>query len=322
MSDNKLAGAILGAGVLTASAALAQPHSIELVDSLNGVFGKHAGARASHAKGVCIQGYFSPNPQALQVTHGSLWQTQQTPVTGRFSVGGGNPKASDKGKTVRGLALNIGDQWHMVGLSAPVFMVSTPEEFVRFMAARRPDPTTGQPDIEKIKAFNASTPSTHAQIEYLDKTPVPASYTQAKYWGINAFSFTNAQNVKQFGRWRLEPQDGTNGLTPDDLTELSDDFLEERLNTRLSAGAAKFDVVLQLAQPGDDIKDPTKTWPSSNPEVTLGEIVLTSVGGPCANQMFNPAQLPASGMELSEDPTLLARAGAYAVSLSRRTSGH
>jgi catalase len=321
MTDRKLAGALLGAGILAASTTWAQPNPVEMVNALNSVFGKHAGARASHAKGACVQGHFLPSAKALAVTHGTFWQEQQIPLTGRFSVGGGNPKASDKGKTVRGLALNIGDQWHLVGISAPAFMVATPEEFIEFMSARQPDPATSKPDAEKVKAFNARTPSTRAQIEYLDKTPVPAAYTQANYWGVNAFRFTNAQNIQQYGRWRLDPQDGTKGLSPDDLNALSDDFLQERLKDRLADGPVKFNLQLQLALPGDDTKDPSTIWPANNPQVTLGEVVLTGLGGDCTNTMFNPAQLPAPGIGLSEDPTLQLRASAYAISLGRRLVG-
>jgi catalase len=321
MTDRKLAGALLSAGILASSTAWAQPNPVEMVDALNGVFGNHAGVRASHAKGVCVQGHFLPSAQALDVTHGTLWQAQQTPLTGRFSVGGGNPKASDKGKTVRGLALNIGEQWHLVGISAPAFMVATPEEFIQFMAARLPDPATGKPDGEKVKAFNGRTPSARAQIEYLEKTPVPVAYTQTQYWGVNAFRFTNAKNIQQYGRWRLDPQDGTKGLSPDELNALSDDFLQDRLKTRLADGPVKFNLQLQLALPGDNTKDPSTIWSSNNPQVSLGEVVLTGLGGDCANTMFNPAQLPAPGIGLSEDPTLLVRASAYAISFGRRLVG-
>src|SRR4051812_17615423 len=42
----------------------AQPGPEELVNALNGVFGAHAGKRASHAKGFCATGEFLPSAQA------------------------------------------------------------------------------------------------------------------------------------------------------------------------------------------------------------------------------------------------------------------
>ncbi|KAF1007799.1 MAG: Catalase-related peroxidase [Pseudomonas fluorescens] len=40
----------------------------QLVDALNGVFGKHAGARAVHAKGVVLEGQFTPSPTAASIS--------------------------------------------------------------------------------------------------------------------------------------------------------------------------------------------------------------------------------------------------------------
>jgi catalase len=315
----KIASAWIGAGLLATGSAHAQASPTELVDALNGAFGKHPGVRASHAKGVCVTGHFVPSPNALAVTHGPLWGATSLPLVGRFSVGGGNPKASDKGKTVRGFALSVDEQWHLVGISAPAFMVATPQEFMGFMAARQPDAVTGQPDVERIKAFNAKTPSTRAQIAYLEKAPVPASYAQARYWGVNAFRFTNAQGLQQYGRWRLEPQAGLKGLGTEDVAQLSDDFLESELHHRLAIAPAGFDVMLQLATPQDNVTDPSMPWPSSNPEVKLGEALVTGLTKGCEAMMFNPALLPAVGIGLSDDPILQARAGAYAVSLARRS---
>ncbi|WP_310628766.1 catalase family peroxidase [Limnohabitans sp.] len=319
MSNFKKNISQLGAGLLIGSAACAQtpPSAVELVDALNGVFGKQAGTRASHAKGMCAQGAFHPDAQALTVTEGPLWHKKQVPLQARFSVGGGNPKASDKGKTVRGLALHIGSDWDLVLMSAPVFMVATPEEFVGFMQVRQPDPATGKPNPERVKSFNSATPSTQAQIAFLEKAPIPASYAQTPYWGVNAFVMTNAQGKKIHGRWRAEPKAGYVGLTPEQLAQANDDFLVQELTQRLGNGPVVFNLWLQLAQSGDDVKNPSIAWPATNPEVRMGQIEITGLNNTCEPTLFNPAVLP-KGMALSEDPTLLVRAGSYGVSLGRR----
>ena len=256
--------------------------------------------------------------QALTVTEGPLWHKKQVPVQARFSVGGGNPKASDKGKTVRGLALHIGQDWDLVLISAPVFMVATPEEFVGFMQARQPDPTTGKPNPERVKAFNSATPSTQAQIAFLEKAPIPASYAQTPYWGVNAFVLTNAKGQHVLGRWRIEPTAGHVGLSPDQLAHASVDFLNPELTQRLKHGPVVFNLWLQLAQQGDDVKNPSVAWPASTPEVHMGQIEITSFDTACEPTMFNPAVLH-KGIAVSEDPTLLVRAGSYGVSLGRRS---
>ena len=174
-------------------AAAQTPGPVELVDALEGVFGKHA-ARRSGAKGVCASGFFVGTADGRGLSNSSIFSGQEIPVIARFSVGGGNPKAPDKGKTVRGLALKFngpgGETWETANISAPVFFVSTPANFVKFLEARRPDPATGRPDPAKVKVFNDSHPDSKPQIEWLAKTPVPASYATVNYWGTNAFIFT------------------------------------------------------------------------------------------------------------------------------------
>jgi catalase len=93
------------------------------------------------------------------------------------------------------------------------------------------------------------------------------------------------------------------------------------LPARLGKEEAKYRLVLQLAEAGDAVDDPTAVWPEERKQVELGVLTLKT---PVANSaeaerglMFNPLVLP-DGIAPSSDPILLARPGAYAVSYSRR----
>ena len=115
--------AILGLIVLAALglAAKADPTVVDLVDALNGVFGKHAGMRAAHTKGFCVTGQFTPFPDAAGLSKAPHF-AKPVPVTGRFSLGGGNPQAPDNEKgNVRGLALrfDLGGAYHQTVESIP-----------------------------------------------------------------------------------------------------------------------------------------------------------------------------------------------------------
>lgn len=297
---------------------MSNPTATQLVDALNGVFGKHEKMRASHAKGISIKGYFEPSAKAANLLKGSFWQGSSHPLVGRFSVGGGNPKATDKGPTVRGLAVHIGEAWDLVALSAPVFMVATPAEFVEFLAARRPDPATGKPDPAKVKAFNESCPSAKPQIDYLAKTAVPASYAQAQYWAVNAFQITNPQGEQAYGRWSLIPKAGVVGLSAAELEGKDDHFLLPELTQRLAQGPIEFAIRLQMAQEGDDIRNPTQVWPDHNPHYVMGKIVITALDNDSDGRVYDPTRLP-EGIGLSPDPILQARSEAYAVSYNRRS---
>src|SRR5690242_9458007 len=102
----------IGIGALTlmlaAAPAVAQEAQPEqLVDALNGVFGAHAKMRAAHTKGICVKGNFTPTPEAAGLSKAPQFAAP-VPLVGRFSLGGGDPMASDSQKdNVRGIALHF-----------------------------------------------------------------------------------------------------------------------------------------------------------------------------------------------------------------------
>ena len=309
--------------VSPALAQVSQPQA--QVDALEGLFGKHPGSRRSGAKGLCASGYFVGNTVGRTLSSAAVFNGDKVPVVARFSLGGGNAKASDKSRSVRGLALQFtlanGEQWQMANVSAPVFFVARPEQFAPFLQARTPDPATGKPDPAKLKAFNDANPETLFQAAYLAKAPIPASYGAVNYWGTNAFEFVNAKGESQFVRWQFVPEQGVLGLSEDQLKTLPDDFLAEELRKRVAAAPVAFSFSVQLAESGDVLTDPTKVWPDSRRVLPAGRLVIDRVeaaaGGACEPITYNPLVLP-RGIKASADPVLTARAAPYALSLGRR----
>ena len=73
-----LAG-VAGLGFIAVAAARAEdpPRPDQLVDALNGVFGKHPGDRAAHTKGICLTGQFTPAARrALPVQGAAIRQAR------------------------------------------------------------------------------------------------------------------------------------------------------------------------------------------------------------------------------------------------------
>ncbi len=308
---------------LNAQAQVSPPEA--QVNALEGLFGKQASFRRSQAKGLCASGYFVGNPAGRALSTAPVFTGDRVPVLARFSVGGGSPKASDKSKSVRGLALQFdlpgGGQWLTANISAPMYFVSKPEQFVPFLQVRTPDPATGKPDPERLKAFNEANPETTLQGAWLAKAPVPASYGGTNYWSTNAFELVNAKAESQFVRWQFAPEAGLQGLTEDQLKALPDDFLNDELRKRVAAAPLAFTFNLQLAERGDQLTDSTRVWPDSRKVVPAGRLVIDQVeagpGGACDKITFNPLVLP-QGIKASADPVLLARPAPYAISLGRR----
>ena len=326
-----LAAALIGLTAGTAASAqtmmsdakpmMAPATPVAAVDALQGVFGKHK-ARASGAKGFCVAGQFEGAASAAAITSAAMFRAdKRSPVIARFSLGGGNPKAADNAKSVRGIAVRVSDgseRLDWVFVSAPHFFAQTPEQFVEFLKVRAPDPATGKMNPEAIAAFSKANPATTKQGAYIASQPLPASFGAVPYWSTNAFIASNASGKTQALRWRFEPVAGRMGLSEDEGKAKGADFLMPELTERLGKGPVVFNVMAQLAQAGDQLTDPTEPWPADRTEVSMGRLVIERITGQaCDNETFLPTVLPA-GLAPSNDPVLAARNGAYAVSLGRR----
>lgn len=307
------------------TSAVAQVDPTRMVDAFERAGGKHEGFRRSGAKGVCATAEFVGSAQGRELSSSSAFGGQPVPVIARFSIGGGNPKAPDNGRSQRNMALQFdlpgNEVWQMGNISAPIFGASSPEQMVGRLESLVADPQTGKPDAEKIKAFTDANPEVLLQGRYYASQPVPASFGKVNYWGVHAFAFVNGSGQKQFGKWIFEPVGGTQSLTDEEAKAKGPDFLHDDLRQRVAAGGVAFDFNLQLAQPGDKLDSAVTPLPPDRRKVTLGRLTIKAVApdssGPCVAINFNPMVLP-KGVEPSADPMLAARAAPYAVSLGRR----
>ena len=328
MNLHRLAGSAAIAILCTFSSTL---HAQEvdptaLVDALSALGGKPQNVRVAHQKGVCAVGSFTAAPGAKGVSKAVLFSGADIPALVRFSIAGPNPKVSEKAKpAARGLAVRFDtadSPTELVLISAPIFVAKTPAQFLGLLQSRASDPATGKPNDEKVKAFAQANPETTLQAKYMSERPLPASYTDASYFGVHTFFFTNAEGTRKAARWLIKPVDGGATLTDDEAKAKPDDFYAEALKTRLAAKPAAFDFSLQFAEAGDDLVNPTVAWPETRAAVPVGRLTVKAIADGaalenCQTGMFNPLQLP-DGIEPSDDPILLVRAAAYAVSLSRR----
>src|SRR5918999_6065355 len=134
----------------------------DAVDAMNDAAGRHPGFRAAHAKGTLWSGTFTATPEAKRLTRAAHMQGDPVRATVRFSNGGGDPRIPDYATEGRGMAVKLylpdGSRTDMVALSLPVFFARTPEDFLEFTRARKPDPETGQPDMERIGAWLGAHP--------------------------------------------------------------------------------------------------------------------------------------------------------------------
>ncbi len=320
----------LAVGVLAGLAGLAlfaaaanaqeQPNPNQLVDALNGVFGKHAGTRAAHAKGICLIGLFTPSADAPSLSKAPHF-AKPVPIIARYSLGGGNPQAPDNAQdNVRGLAIRFdlgnGAYTDLVMISAPVFFVQTPAQFAELLQ------TVATGDKDKIGAFFASHPASTKQKAWLMSHPVPASYAGVGYWGVHSFTFTNAKGDARLVKYKAIPEAGLLGLTPEEATAKGPDFYAGELKDRLAKGPIVFDLEAILGQKGDPTNDPTLRWDDEDNRATapLGTILIDTIApeATCNAFSFLPANLVDGIAGPTDDPVFAARSPAYTVSLIRR----
>jgi catalase len=317
------------AGAVPALAAQDQVTPDQVVTALEQTFGVTPGQRRNHIKGTCAIGEFVGNRRAASpYTRSLLFSGKPVPVVARFSLAGGNPEVPDTAKSPRGMALEF---WlphdaiqHMTMLNVPVFGAATPKTFYDMIVAIRPDPATGKPDPEKIRAFKASHPDNAAQSAFMATHNPPPSYADSAYYGIHTFKFVNRAGKVTLVRWRFVPRDGEKQLSDAEMKSLPHDFLEQRLIARAQQGPVRWDMVVTIGKLGDPQTNPTLAWPTNRRQIRVGTLTITSAmpqhGAACENINYDPLVM-ADGIEATDDPVLLFRSPAYAISFAKRMAG-
>ena len=293
----------------------------QVVDAINDISGRHEGHRAAHAKGTLLSGTFTPSDAGM--TTAAHMQSEPVRVTARFSNGGGDPGIPDYAKEGRGLAVKFylpdGGKTDIVSLSLPCFFARTPEDFLEFTRARKPDPETGQPDFGKLGAWLEQHPEAGQAIQAAVSADPPESYATVAYNSIHSFRWTASDGMARWVRYRFEPEEGERQLPGDEAKSRGPDYLQEDV---LARDSTAFRMVVVVAADEDAVDDPTVPWPDDRERVEVGRLELT---GPETERerdgdilVFDPTRVT-DGIEVSADEILNFRPRAYSASVTRRT---
>jgi len=321
-----LIGAVVAvsAGAFAYTAGWLSPNRLtpaKLVAALAPPGGPALGHRRNHAKGICFTGEFDANSNGVELSRAQVFTRGQYPVLGRFNLGTADPDAPDSTVRIRGMGLQIttpdGDVWRSAMIDAPVFPVSTPEEFYGLLKA------LGSKDPDAVTNFAAAHPEFATFGGWAGKAPWTASYAEEPFNSLDAFTFTNAAGAEHAVRWSLLPQAQVIPITQSDLARLGPNYLEQEIAERVAKAPQRWTMVLTVADPGDQTSDPSKAWPTNRRTVTAGTLVVQRIeqerDGPCRDINFDPTILP-RGISVSDDPFPAARSAAYARSYNLRTA--
>ncbi len=208
----------------------------------------------------CLPAPSTPHPEAAAISKAPHLQKTAVPVTVRFSDFAGilNIPDTDGLASPRGMAVKFhlpdGSETDLVTHSFNGFPAATTDEFRQFLialAASGPD----APKPTPLDQFLGSHPV--AKTFLTSVKPAPVSYGTLPYFGVNSFKFINARGDVNFGRYRLEPQAGPQYLSKEQLATAGPNYLADEIRQRLAEGPIRFNLLVQLADKGDKIEDPS-----------------------------------------------------------------
>lgn len=292
------------------------------VDEANAIFGRHPRRRALHAKGLWCRGTFKATPEAAALSRARHLQGKAVPVLARLSNGDGHPNSPDFLPNIRGLAVKFelpgGDATDLVSQSVPHFVNRTPEGFLGLLRASR-----GKAAVFKLPLFFARMPRALRSLPENTNALRPIEgFDRCRFYSIHAFGWVSEEGAKTHVRCDWQPVKGEQRIGLRDARSRGRDYLSESLPDALPA---QWTLDAQIAEPGDELNDPSERWPSSRRRIDAGTLELTEIiDDPEADGdiiVFDAVRVT-DGIELTDDPVLNFRPKAYAESASRRAADY
>src|ERR1700720_1247068 len=293
----------------------------KLVEALAPSAGPSLGHRRNHAKGICFTGEFEANGAGSELSKAQVFSRGQYPVLGRFNLATADANAPDATVRVHGLGMRIatpdGQEWRIAMIDAPVFAVSTPQDFYELLLASK------SKEANAMKEFIAAHPEFAAFGDWAKNAPWTDSYAGDRFNSLNSFVFVDNAGADHVVRWSLLPAAQPVSISPDDLAKRGPDYLEQEIAQRVASAPQRWTMAVTVANPGDPIADPSKAWPTDRRTVEVGTLIVQKIeaerDGPCRDINFDPTVLP-TGIQVSDDPFPAARSAAYMKSYDLRTA--
>ncbi len=280
---------------------------------------KNPHKKINHTKGFCAIGDFIPTKNITKTLNIPLLAEQNIKTQIRYSLGGGDPAASDKSKP-RGMALKIEgkqDSWEIVMLNTEINFAKNPQEFGEFFAMRIPK--NGKVDSTYIAKRTNEVASYRNFEKYMQNIGITGSVANTMYHSIHTFFFQNAK-TKQFmpARFKFVPVNGVSYLSPDMLAKQGDEFLESDFKQKIANTPIRYKMILVFANPNDSIDNTTALWSGKHKQLEIGMLEVKQYDGiECNGDVFMPNMLP-SGVEAPKDPLFETRNDVYSITFGRR----
>ncbi len=252
--------------------------SEDLLKQFDAMFGLHPGFRPAHAKGIMLTGSFAPAPDAVALTRAPHIARASTAVSVRFSNSTGLPALPDNDPNANphGLAIrfHLAEHVHtdIVSHSTNGFPTHTGQEFLEFLRAAAAGDSSKPSPIEK---FLSTHPAALAFVQA--PKPTPSSLAREAFFGVTAMRFINRDGVGRYGRYRIVPDAGIEHLDAETVKSKGANFLFDEIKSRVTKGPVGFQILVQMANPGDIADDATVLWPEDRQLLNFGKLSLTNL---------------------------------------------
>ena len=292
--------------------------AVEAIDTIEEIAGVFPAYRRAHAKGIGFDATFSPNGCAAPYTTALHLSQQDTAVIVRFSHSTSNPNPTEQLVPVKGMAVQFqlpeGKVANFTMVTVPVFITKTPEEFIQLLQLGTRDTKSFTEKLSTLK----NNPNFHAAFTIIKNILPPKSFGTGHYYSIHAYYLINDKKQHQAVKFEWEPIVESKNETKHTALSTNPNAMEDELVNRLKNGPVRFNLLIQLAHPGDSIDDCTQKWPDTREKICIGTLTLLERRADNAEpQVFDPT-IVTDGLSCSDDPILYFRAKAYAESAKRR----
>src|SRR5580704_7357774 len=252
--------------------------SNQILQKFEALFGAHPGFRPAHAKGIMLNGTFTPTPEAASLSKAPHLNRPSTPATVRFSNSTGIPVIPDNDPNAdpRGFAVRfyLADRVHtdIVAHSTNAFPARTGEDFLEFLTAITATDLTHIPG-SPLEKYLGTHPAALAFVQI--PKPPPSSFARETYFGLTAVKFINKEGVSRYGRYRILPEAGNDHLEAAAAAAKGPNYLFDEIEHRIANEPVRFRLVVQLAEPEDEVDDVTVHWPAGRTLLDVGRVSLT-----------------------------------------------
>lgn len=284
--------------------------------------------RRAHARGIGFRGWFNPTERVRPLTTAEHFQGGVVPAVVRLSNSGSTPYAPDRKPGRRGQPLGLAIRFDLrsggrptwAAASIPSFPARVPEDFAELTEAQRADPKSGRPSAARLLGFIATHRHLLPAIKGVQGVKPPQSFATTRFNGLHAYYLVAPDGLRRAFRYRWVPDAGVEEISEQANHDWPPQYLLSEIKQRVAQETIGWNLVFQLAAPGDPVDDVTKQWPETRETLVAGHLSLGELHEDqqaVQYSVFDPTNV-VPGIELSDDPILHFRSRVYVGSYDRR----